>query len=103
MTLPVWDDIDTFLTEFGVSATWTNADSETSEIPVIFDRENSVITAGDVTLQSSLPSARAKTEDLGSVDNTCTIEIDGTTYYVSDSHEDATGMTTLELSKDPTT
>lgn len=103
MTLPTWDDIDVFLAEFGVRGTWTNGEGEVSEILVIFDHPNSTITMGNVELQSALPTARAKTEDLGTVDDTCTLVIDDVTYHVRDSNSDATGMTVLELSKDETT
>lgn len=102
MSLPTWDDIDAFLLEFGVHATWTNSDGETSDILAIFDSANSLITAGNLELQSSLPTARLKSEDLGTVDNTCTLVIDDVTYHVKDSHQDATGMTVLELSEDAT-
>ena len=93
--------VDPFFTEdeFITSALYTPEIGTPSTINVIFDRENSVTPIGPVAIENVSPTAICKTSDVPTVNNKCALLINGTPYVVQGVKPSATGLTTLELSK----
>ncbi|MHB1050982.1 MAG: head-tail joining protein [Bacteroidota bacterium] len=105
--------------------TVTFADGSTAEIWAIFDRENTINTFGDVTVQNFAPMLLCATEDVPGIDNNATVVVhygylkdeagniitdeageriiaeNEFTYYVKSAGPDSDGFTELTLSKSP--
>lgn len=87
--------------DFGQIATYTNTKGTSFSIVVIFDREFSLQNIGDVVIQNAKPQALCKSTDVPDADHetNATLTIGSTVYYVIEGHPDATGLTTLILSR----
>ena len=88
------DDLPVFLKDFGKTAILEGG----GEATVIFDNEYAAATLLGQDVASSQPMVIGLTSDLGELAMGDTIEIDETTYMISDPPQsDGQGMTTLLL------
>jgi hypothetical protein len=80
----------------------TNTAGTTAEVPVIFDRDGTLMVVSDIAVQTAKPQAVIRTKDLPAAENetSAIIIIEGVTYKIDVAHIDAGGVTTLILSKD---
>ena len=94
-------DLDIFLSDFAVDATYTPAGGTAKTIKSIFDSEYITMSpAGDIGVESVSPAAYCKTSALTGAKHGDTLVISGTTYYIVGIHPDGTGITILILSRD---
>ena len=89
--MSVFDDLDPFLTDYGVTATLSVGGSAV----VIFD--NVYTGAFNGVIGDSAPQCLGKTAALAAVTVGSTVTISGTTYTVCAIEPDGTGMTLLRL------
>ena len=89
-----------FLKDFGVTdATFSDTtDGTIATITALFRNENrEVEDEGEVGVESSAPSALARTSDVSNIAQGDTLLISGTTYTVVEVRLDGGGMTDLKL------
>ncbi|MEW6511878.1 MAG: hypothetical protein AB1428_13080 [Bacteroidota bacterium] len=93
-------DVDEFLDpDLTIDAVYTRG-TITKTIPVIFDREYSLATIGDVPVQMAGPKLLCKSADVTGIDTTATFTIDGVVYKVTDPRPDVNGFTEVFLTRD---
>ena len=69
-------------------------------IIVIFDREYTATTLGDIDVQMTTPKCLAKSASIEGIDQTATMTIAGVVYKVAEVHPDAQGFSEVILTKD---
>jgi hypothetical protein len=69
-------------------------------IVIIFDREYTPTTLGDIEVQMTVPKALAKSADIEGIDETATMTVAGVVYKVAEVHPDAQGFSEVILTKD---
>lgn len=93
-------DVDEFLDpDLTVDAIYVRG-ATTKTIPVIFDREYTLATLGDVPVQMAGPKLICKSSEVSGIDTTSTFTIAGVIYHVSDPRPDVNGFTEVFLSRD---
>lgn len=88
-------DLADFLMDFGESAIINSG----TEITVIYDNEYASAAPMGADIESSKPTAIAKTTDVEELSHGATVEIRGIIYKVVGIQPDGTGFTTLILSE----
>lgn len=99
--MPFTEDLDQFfdIDEFASSATYTPAGGSAKTVPVIYQKEQRLITDDGAQYVDQAPSALCKSADVVGVRKGDALEVNGIVYTIHAYPDDGHGVITLELSR----
>ncbi len=91
------EDLDVFLTDFGVTVSVTSGTGAPFEFTGIYDNGYAGIAIGGVEMESTNPMIQCKESSVSSMANGDALTVNSTNYTVVNQRPDGTGWMYLEM------